>query len=76
MKALEKIDRWQAAPTDLEAFTQIVEAASLTVGDVRVACSDVRHEDDELVIELEVRLPVRKPVQHHIPGFHGDVTGV
>jgi hypothetical protein len=75
MKTLETIDRWQAAPADLETFAQIVHAASPTAGDVQVACNDVRHEDDEFVIELEVRLPLRRPVEHHIPGFHADVTG-
>jgi hypothetical protein len=72
---LETIDRRLAAPADLGTFAQIVHAVSPTVGDVKVACNDVRDEDDELVIELEVRLPLRKPAQHHIPGFHADATG-
>ena len=75
MKALETIDRWQAAPADLKTFAQIVHAASPTAGDVQVVCNDVRDEDGELVIELEVRLPLIRPVEHHIPGFHADVTG-
>jgi len=35
----------------------------------------VRRDDDELVIELEVRLALIEPEVHHIPGFHADVTG-
>jgi hypothetical protein len=53
---LEKIDRLQAAPADVDVV-------------------DVRRDGDELVIELEVRLPLVEPEVHHIPGFHADVTG-
>ena len=72
---LATIDRRRAAPADLERFAQLVHALSPTVGDVQVACNDVRDEDGELVIELEVRLPLVKPAEHHIPGFHADATG-
>jgi hypothetical protein len=72
---LATIDRREAPPADLEPFAQLVQALSPTVGDVQVACNDVRDEDGELVIELEVRLPLAKPAEHHIPGFHADVTG-
>jgi hypothetical protein len=72
---LEKIDRWQAAPEDVEALARIVRASTPASGNVGVSCSDVRRVDDELVIELEVRLPLREPEAHHIPGFHADVTG-
>jgi hypothetical protein len=72
---LETIDRRRAAPADLESFAQIVHALTPRVGDVQVACTEVRDEDRELVIGLEVRLPLERPVQHHIPGFHADVTG-
>lgn len=72
---LETMDRQRAAPDDLETFAQIVQGLSPTVGDVHVACNDVRDEHGELVIELEVRLPLEKPAEHHIPGFHADVTG-
>ena len=69
------IDRRQAPPADLETFAQLVQALPPTVGDVQVACNDVRDEDGELVIELEVRLPLAKPAEHNCPGFHADVTG-
>src|SRR5688500_1131554 len=72
---LEAIDHRRAAPADLESFAQIVHALSPTVGDVQVACNDVHDEDGELVIELEVRLPLENPAEHHIPGFRADVTG-
>ena len=72
---LETIDRRQAAPADLETFAQIVQGLSPTAGDVQVACKDLRDEDSDLVIELEVRLPLEKPAEHHIPGFHADATG-
>jgi hypothetical protein len=72
---LETMDRRRAAPDDLETFAQIVQGLSPTVGEVHVACKDVRDENGELVIELEVRLPLEKPAEHHIPGFHADVTG-
>jgi hypothetical protein len=72
---LETIDRRRAAPADLETFAQIVQGLSQKVGDVHVACNDVRDEDSELVIELEVLLPLEKPAEHHIPGFHADMTG-
>ena len=72
---LETIDRLRAAPADLETFAQIAQFLSPTVGDVQVACNDVRSEDGELVIEFEVRLPLQKPAEHHMPGFHADVTG-
>ena len=72
---LERIDRRLAAPADLETFAQLVQALSPSAGDVQVACNDVRDEDGELVIELEVRLPLQKSAEHHIPGFHADVTG-
>ena len=72
---LATIDRRRAAPADLETFAQLVQALSPTAGDVQVACNDVRDEEGELVIELEVRLPLAKPAEHHIPGFHADATG-
>ena len=72
---LETIDRRRAAPADVETFAQLVQALSPTTGDVEVTCNDVRDEHDKLVIELEVRLPLEKPAEHHIPGFHADVTG-
>ena len=72
---LETIDRRRAAPADVETLAELVDALSPTVGNVQVACNDVRSEDSELVIELEVRLPLQKPAEHHIPGFHADVTG-
>jgi hypothetical protein len=72
---LKEIDLWQVAPADFETLAQMVQATSPTVDDVHVACKDIWDEDDELVIELEVRLPLRKPVSHHIQGFHADVTG-
>ena len=72
---LEKIDRWQVAPADVDVLARMVEAAGRRAATVEVACSDVRRDDDELVIELEVRLPLIEPEVHHIPGFHADVTG-
>lgn len=72
---LEEIDRWQAAPLDVETLARIVHATSPAAGAVTTACTDVRREDGELVIELEVHLPVQEPAEHHIPGFHADVTG-
>ena len=72
---LEKIDRWQAAPADIDVLARMFEAASRRASTVDVACSDVRRDEDELVIELEVRLPLVEPEVHHIPGFHADVTG-
>jgi hypothetical protein len=72
---LEKIDRWQAAPADVDVLARMVEAADRRAATVDVACSDVRRDDDELVIELEVRLPLIEPEMHPIPGFHADVTG-
>ena len=72
---LETIERWRAAPADFETFVQIVQAVSPTGEDVQVVCTDVRDDDGALVIEVEVRLPVQKPAQHQITGFHADVTG-
>ena len=72
---LERIDRWQAAPADVDVLARMVEAAERRAATVEVACSDVRRENDELVIEVEVRLPLVEPEVHHIPGFHADVTG-
>ena len=72
---LATIDRRRAASADLETLAQLVQALSPTAGDVQLACNDVRDEDGELVIELEVRLPLVKPAEHHIPGFHADATG-
>ena len=72
---LEKIDRWQVAPADVDVLARMVEAAERRAATVEVACSEVRRVDDELVIELEVRLPLIEPEVHHIPGFHADVTG-
>jgi hypothetical protein len=73
---LEKIDRWQAAPADVDVLARMVAAASRRAATVEVDCSDVRRDGDELVIELEVRLPLVEPEVHHIPGFHADVSGV
>jgi hypothetical protein len=72
---LEKIDRWQAAPADVDVLARIVEAAERRASTVEVACNDVRRDGDELVLELEVRLPLVEPEVHQIPGFHADVTG-
>jgi len=72
---LEKIDRWQVAPADVDVLARMVEAAERRAATVEVACSEVRRVDDELVIELEVRLPLIEPEVHHITGFHADVTG-
>jgi hypothetical protein len=72
---LETINRRKAAPADLETFAQLVQSLSPTVGDVQVVCNDVRDEDGKLVVELEVRLPLEKQAEHHIPGFHAEATG-
>ncbi len=72
---LEVIERWRTAPADFETFAEIMRAVSPAGEDVNIVCNDVRDEDGALVIDLEVRLPLQKPAQHRIPGFHADVTG-
>lgn len=71
---LEQLDWQQPAPVDSDVVARIIEATS-PAGAVEVACTDVRREGAGLVLELEVRVPVARPVLHGIPGFHADVTG-
>ena len=46
---LEEIDRWQAAPLDVETLARIVHATSPAAGAVTTACTDVRRKRQGVV---------------------------